>query len=142
MNTCDNNGPARRRLNALDYMGSRYLNTADISEPITVTVEDVFEESPAEGKPKALVVRFRELRKTLILNSARNEAMQSIFGSIYPDEWVGQVTLYIDASVKNPVGKIVGGIRIRSVAAERSVSHRTYNGPQQQYDGNEEIPFF
>ena len=106
-----NNQQQRSALNAADFLGN-YLKKEDIERPMTVNVVDVWSESVQEGERPKLLVKFKGLRKPLILNKTNIKRFAQMFNSGDPATWRGPITLYVDAHVEFG-GRQVGGIRVK-----------------------------
>ena len=105
----------RERLNASDFLGSKYLRKEDVTESRIVTIKDVWAEQVANGGRRKLVVAFEQFEKPLVLNSTNTKALLGIFRSDDASQWRGKVTLFVDSQVEY-AGRIVGGLRIQPVA--------------------------
>lgn len=109
---------------------SPYLSSADIVEPIVLTIKSVSLEKDRTKKTPDLFntahfaekeIRPGEKLKPMILNATNSKTMKSITGSAFLEDWQGvRVTVFVDHNVK--FGKeSVEGLRI-SKAPERVAS--------------------
>jgi len=107
---------------------SPYLSSADIVEPICLTVQRVTLESDRTKKTKDLFntahfsekeIRPGEKLKPMILNASNSKTMRYLAGSAFIDDWNNiAVTIYVDANVR--FGKeTVEGLRISPYAPEK-----------------------
>lgn len=102
---------------------SPYLSSADIVEPIVLTVQHVSLEADHTKRTKDLFntayftepeIRPGEKLKPMILNAMNSKAMHTITGSPFIEQWCNvKIEVYVDPNVR--FGKdIVEGLRIRS----------------------------
>ena len=107
---------------------SPYLSSADIVEPVTLTIARVTQETDKTKKSKDVFntayFQEREIRpgeklKPMILNATNSRTMDRITGSPFIEDWSGhRVTVYVDANVR--FGKdTVEGLRIKPAAKRR-----------------------
>lgn len=106
---------------------SPYLSSADIVEPVTLTVHHVTLEIDRTKKTKDKFntahftekeIRRGEPLKPMILNATNSKTMKGLTGSAFIDDWNGvPITVYVDHSVR--FGKeTVEGLRISPHAPE------------------------
>jgi hypothetical protein len=106
---------------------SPYLSSADIVEPVVLTVKHVRLEIDKTKKTKDLFntahfvekeIRRGEALKPMILNATNSKTMKGLTGSAFIDDWNGvRITIYVDHSVR--FGKeTVEGLRISPHAPE------------------------
>lgn len=99
-----------------EMVQSKYLKTADVEDPIIVTIQGVKQVNMAkEGEAPELkwAIKFRELEKPMILNSTNIHVAAKICGSDDTDDWRGkEIVLYTDPNVSFG-GQVVGGLRFR-----------------------------
>lgn len=95
---------------------SKYLKTADIPDPLIVTVQGVKQVNMAkedEAPELKWAIKFRELDKPMVLNSTNMHVAAKVFASDETDEWKGkEIILYTDPNVSFG-GQVVGGLRFR-----------------------------
>ncbi len=101
---------------------SPYLSSADVVEPITVTVSRVVLKGDETKKSKdsfnTAYFEEKEIRpgeplKPMILNVHNSEIMRDMCGSPFIDDWAGSVTVYVDKNVR--FGReTVEGLRLRA----------------------------
>jgi len=100
---------------------SPYLSSADIVEPMVLTIQAVRLEKDQTKKTKDLFntahfvekeIRKGEELKPMILNATNSRTMKNITGSAFIDDWVNvPVTVYVDSGVR--FGRdTVDGLRI------------------------------
>lgn len=100
---------------------SPYLSSADIVEPVVLTIKQVVLEGDKTKKCKDLFntayfaeaeIRKGEKLKPMILNATNSRTMKNLSGSAFIDDWAGtQITVYVDPSVRM-MGETVEGLRI------------------------------
>jgi hypothetical protein len=100
---------------------SKYLKTADVPDPVIVTITKVGkvnlakEEAPPEYK---WAMRFKEFEKPMVLNSTNIKICEKILGSDNTDDWVGkEIVLFTDDNVSFQ-GELVGGLRFKGKEKE------------------------
>ena len=109
---------------------SPYLSSADIVEPITLTIARVALEADRTKKTKDLFntahflepIRPGEKLKPMILNASNSKTMRTITDSPFIEDWLNvRVTIYVDPNVR--FGKeTVEGLRIRPVKAKMQLT--------------------
>lgn len=99
-----------------EMVQSKYLKTADVPDPVIVTITKVGkvnlakEEAPPEYK---WAIRFKEFDKPMVLNSTNIKICEKLLGSDNTDDWVGkEIVLYTDDNVSFQ-GELVGGLRFK-----------------------------
>lgn len=101
-----------------EMIESKYLKQSDVDDDTEVTVEKVGKGNIAkEGDEPEYkwMVKFREFKKPMILNSTNIKRLAKACGSDETDEWVGRTAiLYVDPDIEF-AGNVVGGLRIRAV---------------------------
>lgn len=104
-----------------EMVQSKYLKTADVPDPVIVTITKVGkvnlakEEAPPEYK---WAMRFKEFEKPMVLNSTNIKICEKILGSDDTDEWVGkEIVLFTDENVSFQ-GELVGGLRFKGKEKE------------------------
>lgn len=100
---------------------SPYLSSADIVEPVVLTVKSVTLEDDKTKKTKdhfntvyfvETEIRRGEKLKPMILNATNSRTMKNLTGSAFIDDWAGtQITVYVDPNVRM-MGETVEGLRI------------------------------
>lgn len=95
---------------------SKYLKTADVPDPVIVTVQGVKQVNLAkedEAPELKWAIKFRELDKPMVLNATNIHVAAKVFQSDETDEWRGkEIILYTDPNVSFG-GQVVGGLRFR-----------------------------
>jgi hypothetical protein len=95
---------------------SSYLRAADVTQPVTITVERVVEETvgrPGKSERK-LVLHYRGGTKVVVLSKTMLGQLVEILKSDDTDDWAGKrVVMFQDPDVDFE-GKRVGGIRFRA----------------------------
>jgi hypothetical protein len=104
-------------MNFTDLYPSRYLTKGNFEKPALLTISRIEVENVApdnmapERKP---VLFFAELEQGMVLNKTNGNTVASLYGA-NTDGWIGQrIVVYNDPSVRDPGGRIVGGIRLRA----------------------------
>lgn len=109
---------------------SPYLSSADIVEPIVLTVSHVTLEADRTKKTKdhfntahfvEKEIRPGEKLKPMILNASNSKTMRGITGSAFIDDWQNvRITIYVDSNVR--FGKeTVEGLRISPHVPEKKI---------------------
>ena len=137
-----------RSMDISELSTSKYLRKEDVNGEAVVTINRITKENVAvPGQPQKMrgVVHFLELEKGLVLNTTNRE-MLATFGR-NTDGWCGnKVVLYVDEAVSF-AGKIVGGLRLRPLNANRpqAASSKVAVAPARSAgtlsDLREDIPF-
>jgi hypothetical protein len=107
---------------------SPYLSSADIVEPIVLTVKHVRLEADRTKKTKDLFntayfvekeIRKGEALKPMILNATNSKTMKGLTNSAFIDDWQNvRITVYVDHNVR--FGKeTLEGLRISPYAPEQ-----------------------
>lgn len=95
---------------------SKYLKTADIPDPVIVTITKVGKVNLAKEDAAPdfkWAIRFKELEKPMVLNATNIKICEKVLGSDDTDEWVGkEIVLYTDDNVSFQ-GELVGGLRFK-----------------------------
>ena len=100
---------------------SPYLSSADIVEPVVLTIKHVTLSPDMTKKTKDVFntahfvereIRKGESLKPMILNATNSKTMKALTGSPFIDDWINvRVTIYVDSNVR--FGKeSVEGLRI------------------------------
>lgn len=101
-----------------EMIESKYLKQSDVDDDTEVTVEKVGKGNIAkEGDEPEYkwMVKFKEFKKPMILNSTNIKRLAKACASDETDEWVGKkAVLYVDPDIEF-AGNVVGGLRIRAV---------------------------
>ncbi|WDI91966.1 hypothetical protein [Xanthomonas campestris] len=129
---------------------SPYLSSADIVEPVTLTVARVTQEIDKTKKTKDVFntayFQEREIRpgeklKPMILNATNSKMMDRLTGSPFIEDWSGKrIMVYVDSNVR--FGKdTVEGLRVRAASERRALtpeSGATWDNAKAAYvrDGN------
>lgn len=107
---------------------SPYLSSADIVEPVVLTVSHVTLEPDRTKKTKDVFntahfvereIRHGEKLKPMILNASNSKTMRGLTGSAFIDDWNNvRITVYVDSNVR--FGKeTVEGLRISPHVPEK-----------------------
>lgn len=101
---------------------SPYLSSADIEDPIILTVAYARLEADKTKRSKEQFntvyfvekeIRKGEILKPMILNATNSKRMKAITGSGFLEDWAGaKVMIYVNPAVMNR-GEIVEGLRIK-----------------------------
>jgi hypothetical protein len=95
---------------------SKYLKTADVPDPVIVTVQGVKQVNMAkedEAPEMKWAIKFQEIDKPMVLNTTNIHVAAKVFGSDNTDDWRGkEIILYTDPNVSFG-GQVVGGLRFR-----------------------------
>ena len=95
---------------------SKYLKTADVPDPVIVTIQGVKQVNMAkEGEEPEYkwAIKFLEIDKPMVLNTTNIHVAAKVFSSEDTDDWKGkEIILYTDPNVSFG-GQIVGGLRFR-----------------------------
>lgn len=97
---------------------SRYLSKGDIAAPFIAIMDFVRTETlqnPTENKD---VLHFTDqAKKPLVLNVTNKRTIIAAYGD-ESDDWNGQpIEIFVDHSITNSRGEIVGGVRVRIPAS-------------------------
>jgi hypothetical protein len=107
-----------------EMKGGKYLKKEDFPEPKIMTISgcdqiSLKKQGDEGGFEKRWVLSFDEVEKQLILNSTNIELCARATKERNSDDWGGKkIVLFHDENVSIG-GKLVGGIRIRSVNGEK-----------------------
>lgn len=95
---------------------SKYLKTADVPDPVIVTVQGVKQVNMAkedEAPELKWAIKFVEIDKPMVLNTTNIHVAAKVFQSDNTDEWKGkEIILFTDPNVSFG-GQVVGGLRFR-----------------------------
>ncbi len=104
-----------------EMVQSKYLKTADIPDPVIVTVVKVGKVNMAkeDAAPEyKWAIRFEEFDKPMVLNTTNIKIAEKVFGSDDTDEWAGkEIILFTDDNVTFG-GELVGGLRFKGKEKE------------------------
>ena len=99
-----------------EMVQSKYLKTADVPDPVIVTVVKVGKVNIAkeDAAPEyKWAIRFKEFQKPMILNSTNIKIAEKVFGSDDTDDWAEkEIILFTDENVTFG-GELVGGLRFK-----------------------------
>lgn len=99
-----------------DMLVSKYLKTADVPDPVIVTIRGVKQVNVAkEGEAPEMkwIIGFTEFSKPMVLNSTNLHVAAKVLGSDDTDDWKNrEIILYTDPNVSFK-GEVVGGLRFR-----------------------------
>jgi len=92
---------------------SKFLRKEDIEEDLVVTIKTVtLEQMPGDSGEQRWALHFRELPKSMVLNTTTIRVLEKAYG-VDSDDWTGKkVTLFVDEGVTFK-GQVVGGLRLR-----------------------------
>jgi len=128
-----------------DFSESKYLKKTDVPEhPGVVLQIDRFEAVEMEGEAtKKPVMHFVDLNyKPMVINATNRAKLENAFKSSDTSDMEGKyVGVYNDPEVMY-AGKVVGGLRVRSLS--RAEAQKVYGKADQQQDSKgagDEIPF-
>ena len=95
---------------------SKYLASTDLpAGGLDLTIGGFSVEKLQDGTTKPAVFWTTPGIKAMLLNATNRAILASVFGSAKTDALVGQrVGVYVDPSVRNPAGQVVGGLRLRA----------------------------
>lgn len=112
----ENLGKENKMANINTMVQSKYLKTADVPDPIIVTIRGIKQVNMAkEGDAPELkyAIFFRELDKPMILNATNIHICAKVCQSEETNDWKGkEIILYTDPNVSFG-GQVVGGLRFR-----------------------------
>lgn len=128
-----------------EMVQSKYLKTADVPDPVIVTVTKVGKVNMAkdDAAPEyKWAIRFQEFDKPMVLNSTNIKIAEKIFGSDNTDDWVGkEIVLYTDENVSFQ-GELVGGLRFKGQEkAPQKVAPKPTGANRFQDMKDDDIPF-
>ena len=126
-------------MKASQMIESKYLKKEDLDGDTIVTIFKLGQGNVAmEDQPEELkwMVKFRELKKPMVLNSTNIQLITKALGTDETEEWLGkEIVLYVDDNVSFG-GKLVGGIRVRSTTPTAAPKK-----PVGKFDMEDDIPF-
>jgi len=97
-------------------VSSKYLKTADVPDPVIVTIVGVKQVNMAKDGDAPEIkwaIKFQEFDQPMVLNSTNLHIAAKVLGSNETDDWKGkEIILYTDPSVSFG-GQVVGGLRFR-----------------------------
>lgn len=118
-----------------DYGNGSLLKSADFSEEgdrctiVEIDAEDVF------GTQKLVAVIEGDVEGRIALNATNCQKLERLAGSDDPDDWCGIAALfYNDADVRNPDGRVVGGIRIRPAKPDKKSQPAQRRRPKRKFE--------
>ena len=102
--------------NINQMVASKYLKTADVPDPVIVTIVGVKQVNMAkddEAPEMKWAIKFQEFDQPMVLNSTNLHIAAKVLGSNETDDWKGkEIILFTDPSVSFG-GQVVGGLRFR-----------------------------
>lgn len=126
-----------------EMVQSKYLKTADVPDPVIVTVVKVGRVNMAkeDAAPEyKWAIRFKEFEKPMVLNSTNIKIAEKVFGSDNTDEWTNkEIVLFTDENVTFG-GELVGGLRFKGKEKE-PVRAAPKTGGSKFDDLADDIPF-
>ena len=121
---------------------SKYLKTADVPDPVIVTVQGVKQVNMAkedETPEYKWAIKFIELDKPMVLNTTNIHVAAKVFASDDTDQWKGkEIILFTDPNVSFG-GQVVGGLRFRG--QEKAPVKAAVKQGGKLADISEDIPF-
>ena len=125
-----------------EMVQSKYLKTADVPDPVIVTVTKVGKVNLAkeDAAPEyKWAMRFKEFDKPMVLNTTNIKIAEKVFGSDNTDDWTGkEIILFTDDNVTFG-GELVGGLRFKGKEKEPV---RATPKPAGKFDDlTDDIPF-
>lgn len=125
-----------------EMVQSKYLKTADVPDPVIVTVVKVGKVNMAkeDAAPEyKWAIKFSEFNKPMIINPTNIKIAEKVFGSDNTDDWIGkEIILFTDENVTFG-GELVGGLRFKGKEKE---PQRVAAKPAGKFDDMEnDIPF-
>lgn len=125
-----------------EMVQSKYLKTADVPDPVIVTVVKVGRVNLAkeDAAPEyKWAIKFSELPKPMVLNSTNIKIAEKVFGSDNTDDWAGkEIVLFTDENVTFG-GELVGGLRFKG--KEKEPVKAAPRVPGKFDDMEDDIPF-
>ena len=95
---------------------SKYLKTADVPDPVIVSIVGVKQVNMAkdgDAPEMKWAIKFQEFDQPMVLNSTNIHIAAKVLNSEETNEWKGkEIVLYTDPSVSFG-GQVVGGLRFR-----------------------------
>ena len=137
-----------------EMVSSKYLKTADVPDPVIVTIRGVKQVNIAKEDDAAefkWIIGFQEFDKPMVLNSTNLHVAAKVLESDDTDDWKGkEIILFTDPNVSFK-GEVVGGLRFRGQekapvkAAPRTINNagskpNVGSGPGKS-DFDDDIPF-
>lgn len=112
-----------------EFSSSSFLRKEDVPEndegerAAVVTIRSFTkEEMPNEGTKK-WCVWFEEFPKPMTMNSTNGQVLKDCFGGNNTDAAIGKrVVLYVDKTVRDPNGKVVGGLRLKGLPRKKAAA--------------------
>lgn len=102
-----------------DVFPSNWLAKEDIETPTVATIkaiDSVMMKENGKDKKKGFAEFDGDL-KNMILNVTNWTTLEMLYGG-ESDDWVGKkIEIYVDPSVRDQFGKVVGGLRLRAPSA-------------------------
>lgn len=127
-----------------EMVQSKYLKTADVPDPVIVTVTKVGRVNMAkeDAAPEyKWAVRFKEFDKPMVLNTTNIKIAEKVFGSDNTDDWAGkEIVLFTDDNVTFG-GELVGGLRFKGKEKEPQRVDTTKKPAGKFDDMEDDIPF-
>ena len=115
------NNTVKEKTHYRKAFNSPYLSSADIVEPVVLTIAQVALSNDKTKKTKDMFntasfvekeIRSGEPLKPMILNATNSRTMKNLTGSAFIDDWAGcRITVYVDHNVRM-MGDTVDGLRI------------------------------
>ncbi len=131
--------------NINEMIDSKYLKKEDVGDPgdgSLVTIQGVKQDNVAkedEEPEMKWLIKFREFKKPMILNSTNIKLAAMIIGSNNTDDWKEKtIEVYHDPAVTFG-DKLVGGIRFRKIGKTNTPVAASSKKHVDQFD--DDIPF-
>jgi hypothetical protein len=126
-----------------EMVQSKYLKTADVPDPVIVTITKVGKVNMAkeDAAPEyKWAMRFQEFDRPMVLNSTNIKICEKVLGSDNTDDWVGkEIILFTDDNVTFG-GELVGGLRFKG-KEKTPVKAAGVKNNNQVSDIDSDIPF-
>lgn len=128
--------------NINSMVSSKYLKTADVPDPVIVTIVGVKQVNMAKDGDAPEIkwaIKFQEFDQPMVLNSTNLHIAAKVLGSNETDDWKGkEIILYTDPSVSFG-GQVVGGLRFRG--QEKAPVKATAKVGGKFDDMDDDVPF-
>ena len=132
--------------NIATMVSSKYLKSADVPDPVIVTIVGVKQVNMAkedEAPEFKWAIKFQEFDQPMVLNSTNLHIAAKVLGSNETDDWKGkEIILYTDPNVSFG-GQVVGGLRFRGQekAPTKAMKKPTPHPSEYANDIDSDIPF-
>ena len=129
-----------------DMVVSKYLKTADVPDPVIVTIRGVKKVNIAkedDAPEHKWIIGFQEYEKPMVLNSTNLHVAAKVLSSDDTDDWKGkEIILFTDPNVSFK-GEVVGGLRFRGQekAPVKAEPRRLVSSGPGKADFDDDAPF-